>query len=169
VETGETLNLILGLVKETAINDRAMREGFWQKNPSAGLAGKTLGLLGLGVIGQQMTQIAKAMRMRVIAWSPNPTPDRASANGAECVSFEKIFTDSDIVSLHAPLSPDNKGMVGEKELGMIRPHALLVNPVRAALIQEDALRKALEERKIAGAGFDVYGKKPLPADHWLCR
>jgi phosphoglycerate dehydrogenase-like enzyme len=86
-----------------------------------------------------MTQIAKAMRMRVIAWSSNLTPDRASANGAGGVSFEKIFTDSDIVSLHAPLSPDNKGMVGKKELGMKCHHALLVNKARAALIQEDSL------------------------------
>ncbi|WP_089938927.1 NAD(P)-dependent oxidoreductase [Candidatus Entotheonella palauensis] len=119
----QTWNLIMGLMKDTVMNDRAMREGRWQTQPSRGLVGKTLGLLGLGAIGQQVAQIANAMRMRVIAWSPNLTPERAQAHGAECISFEQIFTDSDIVSLHAPMLPENRDMVGEAELSLMPQHA----------------------------------------------
>jgi len=165
----QTWNLIMGLMKDTVMNDRALREGRWQTQPSRGLVGKTLGLLGLGAIGQQVADIAKAMRMRVIAWSPNLTPERARAHGAECVSFEQIFTDSDIVSLHAPMSPENRDMVGEAELNLMSPHAFLVNTARAGLVNENALRQALERGTIAGAGFDVYWEEPLPVDHWLRR
>jgi phosphoglycerate dehydrogenase-like enzyme len=163
----QTWNLILGLVKDTTMNDRALREGHWQTRPSRGLAGKTLGILGLGVIGKQVAEIANAMRMRVIAWSPHLTPERARDSGAEFVPFEQIFADADIVSIHAPLLPENRDMVGEAELRLMRPHALLINTARAALVNEHALRQALENGTIAGAGLDVYWEEPLPADHWL--
>lgn len=165
----QTWNLILGLMKETTMNDLAMREGRWQKNPSRGLAGKTLGLLGLGIIGKQVAQVGNAMRMRVIAWSPHLTVERASASGTEYVSFEKVFSYSDIVSIHIPLMPNNRGLIGEKELGLMQPHSFLINTARAGLVQEEALRKVLEQRKIAGVGLDVYWEEPLPADHWLRR
>ena len=165
----QTWNLIMGLMKDTVMNDRALREGRWQTQPSRGLVGKTLGLLGLGAIGQQVAEIANAMRMRVIAWSPNLTPERAKAHGAEYVPFERIFTDSDIVSLHAPMSPQNRDMVGEAELSLMQPHAFLINTARAALVNENALRQTLERGAIAGAGFDVYWEEPLPVDHWLRR
>ena len=145
----------------------AMRKGGWQKNPSRGLAGKTLGLLGVGIIGKQIAQIGNAMRMRVIAWSPHLTAERAGASGAECVSFEKVFSDSDIVSIHIPLMPNNCGLIGEKELGLMQPHSFLSNTARAGLVKEEALRKVLEQRKIAGVGLDVYWEEPLPADHPL--
>ncbi|ETW94708.1 MAG: hypothetical protein ETSY1_33675 [Candidatus Entotheonella factor] len=165
----QTWNLIMGLMKDTVMNDRAMREGKWQTQPSRGLVGKTLGLLGLGAIGQQVAQIANAMRMRVIAWSPNLTPERAPAHGAEYATFEHIFTDSDIVSLHAPMLPENRDMVGEAELSLMPRHAILINTARAGLVNENALRQALERGTIAGAGFDVYWEEPLPGDHWLRR
>ncbi len=163
----QTWNLILGLMKETVMNDRALREGKWQTQPSRGLVGKTLGLLGLGVIGQQIAQIGNAMRMRVIAWSPNLTPERARAHGAESVSFEQLFTESDIVSLHAPLLPENRDTVGEAELNLMQSHAYLINTARAGLVNENALRQALERGTIAGAGLDVYWEEPLPVEHWL--
>lgn len=165
----QTWNLILGLMKETVMNDSALRQGKWQTRPSRGLVGKTLGLVGLGVIGQQVAQIGNAMRMRVLAWSPHLTPERASAHGAECVAFEQLLRDSDIVSLHAPMLPDNRDMLGEHELHLMRPHAYLINTARAALVNEQALRQALERGTIAGAGLDVFWEEPLPADHWLRR
>jgi D-3-phosphoglycerate dehydrogenase len=165
----QTWNLIMGLMKDTVMNDRALRQGKWQTRPSRGLAGKTLGVLGLGAIGQQVAEIARAMRMRVMAWSPNMTPERARAHGAQCVSFEQIFTDSDIVSLHAPMLPENRDMVGEAELNLMPPHAMLINTARAGLVNENALRQALERGTIAGAGVDVYWEEPLPIDHWLRR
>lgn len=165
----QTWNLIMGLMKDTVMNDRAMREGKWQTQPSRGLVGKTLGVLGLGAIGQQVAQIAQAMRMHVIAWSPNLTPERAQIHGATRVAFEQIFTDSDIVSLHAPMLPENRDMVGEAELNLMPSHALLINTARAGLVNENALRQALERGTIAGAGLDVYWEEPLPVDHWLRR
>ncbi len=87
----QTWNLILGLMKETVMNDGALRQGQWQTRPSRGLIGKTLGLVGLGAIGQQVAQIGNAMRMRVVAWSPHLTPERASDHGAEYVAFESLF------------------------------------------------------------------------------
>jgi phosphoglycerate dehydrogenase-like enzyme len=125
--------------------------------------------LGLGVIGQQMARIANAMRMHVIAWSLHLTPERAAECGAEHVPFERIFTDADIVSIHAPMSPENRDMVGEAELRLMRPNSLLINTARAALVNEQALRRALEGGTIGGAGLDVYWEEPLPADHWLRR
>ena len=165
----QTWNLILGLVKETTMNDRAMRDGRWQTRPPQGLAGKTLGILGLGVVGKQVAEIGKTMRMRVIAWSPHLTSERARESNAEFVSFKQIFSLSDIVSIHAPLLTDNRDMVGEAELSLMHPHALLVNTARAALVNEKTLRQALEQDTIAGAGLDVYWEEPLPIDHWLRR
>lgn len=165
----QTWNLILGLVKDTTMNDRAMRAGRWQTRPSRGVCGKTLGLLGLGAIGKQVAEIGRAMRMRVIAWSPHLTPERARKNSAEYVPFEQLFTEADIVSIHAPLLTTNRNIVGEAEFRLMRPHALLVNTARAALVDEQALRRALESGAIAGAGLDVYWEEPLPAEHWLRR
>lgn len=165
----QTWNLILGLAKETPMNDQAMRAGKWQTRPSWGLVGKTIGLLGLGHIGRQVADIANAFRMRVIAWSPNLTPERAHACGAEYVPFEQLFSDSDVVSVHAPMLPENRDLIGEVELNLMRPHALLINTARAGLINEQALRQALENGTIAAAGLDVYWEEPLPEDHWLRR
>lgn len=165
----QTWNLLLGLMKETVMNDRAIREGAWQTRPSRGLVGKTLGLVGLGIIGQQVAQIGNAMRMRVVAWSPHLTPERARAHGAEYVTFDQLFRESDIVSVHAPMLPENRDMIGEHELGLMRPQAYLINTARAALVNEQALRHALERGTIAGVGLDVYWEEPLPANHWLRR
>lgn len=163
----QTWNLILGLVKDTVMNAEAMRQGKWQTRPSRGLFGKTLGVLGLGMVGAQVAEIGKAMKMRVIAWSPHLTRERAEKWGAEYVQFEHVFTDADIVSIHAPLTPENRDMIGDAELKLMRPHALLINTARAALVKEVSLRKALDNGTIAGAGLDVYWEEPLPADHWL--
>ncbi|MFQ5931572.1 MAG: 2-hydroxyacid dehydrogenase, partial [Nitrospiraceae bacterium] len=101
--------------------------------------------------------------------SPRLTPERARESGAEYAPFEQIFADADIVSIHAPLLPENRNMVGESQLRLMRPPALLVNTARAALVDEQALRQALDSGTIAGAGLDVYWEEPLPADHWLRR
>jgi phosphoglycerate dehydrogenase-like enzyme len=163
----QTWNLILGLAKETPMNDQAMRAGKWQTRPAWGLVGKTIGLLGLGHIGRQVADIANAFRMRVIAWSPHLTPERARACGAEYVPFEQLFRDADVVSVHAPMLPENRDLIGEVELNLMRPHALLINTARANLINEQALRQALGNGTIAAAGLDVYWEEPLPEDHWL--
>lgn len=163
----QTWNLILGLNKQTLANHDTVQKGGWQTHPAGSLMGRTLGLVGLGTIGQMVAKVGVAMHMNVIAWSPRLTQERAQASGATCVSFETIFNESDVVSLHAPLLPDNTGMIGQKELDGMKPHAILINTARGDLVDEAAIRRALEDRKIAGAGFDVYWEEPLPPDHWL--
>jgi phosphoglycerate dehydrogenase-like enzyme len=163
----QTWNLILGLTKQTIQNDATIRAGGWQTRPAGSLMGRTLGLVGMGTIGRMVAEVGVALHMKVIAWSPHLTPEHARASGAESVAFETIFRESDIVSLHAPLLRENTGMIGQKELRSMQPHALLINTARAALVEEAALREALETRKIAGAGLDVFWEEPLPPGHWL--
>lgn len=165
----QTWNLLLGLVKDTPLNDATIRSGGWQTRPTRGVAGKTLGILGLGAIGQQVADMARAMHMRVIAWSPRLTPERAQAHGVTYVPFTQLFAEADVLSIHAALTPESRDLVGEVELNLMRPHALLINTARAAIVNEQALRQALERGTIAGAGFDVYWEEPLPPDHWLRR
>jgi phosphoglycerate dehydrogenase-like enzyme len=164
-----TFGLILGLAKDTLLNARALREDRWQTRPGRGLAGKTLGIIGLGKVGGLVAAIARAMQMRVIAWGPRLTPEKAAAAGAQCVPFEAVFSDADVVSLHANLTDESRSLVGARELERMRPHALLINTARAGLVDEQALRRALEEGGLAGAGLDVYWEEPLPPGHWLRR
>ena len=165
----QTWNLILGLNKQTLTNHATVQAGGWQTHPAGSLMGRTLGLIGMGTIGRMVAEVGVAMHMKVIAWSPHLTQERAQAAGAESVSFEKIFEESDIVSLHAPLVPGNTGMVGQKELDSMKPHAILINTARGDLVNERAIQDALATGKIAGAGFDVYWEEPLPSNHWLRR
>ena len=163
----QTWNLILGLAKDTVTNAAVLAKEGWQTRPSRGLYGKTLGLLGLGMVGSRVARVGVAMGMRVIAWSPHLTAERAEEHGAECVPLEKVFEEADIVSLHAPLTPESRGMVGVGELNRMKAEALFINTARAALVEEQALREALEQGVIAGAGLDVFWVEPLPPDHWL--
>lgn len=163
----QTWNLILGLAKQTIQNHMNVRAGGWQTRPAGSLMGRTLGLVGMGTIGRMVAEVGTALRMKVIAWSPRLTSERARASGAESVPFETIFQTSDIVSLHAPLLPENRGMIGRKELESMQPHAFFINTARADLVDETALRQILEAGKIAGAGLDVFWEEPLPPDHWL--
>jgi len=163
----QTWNLILGLTKQTVQNHANVQAGGWQTRPAGSLMGRILGLVGMGTIGRMVAEVAVAMHMKVIAWSPHLTPERARASGAESVPFETIFQASDIVSLHAPLLPENQAMIGRNELDAMQPHGFFINTARAALVDEAALRDALEKRKIAGAGLDVFWEEPLPGDHWL--
>lgn len=165
----QTWNLVLALVKQTTMNQEVMQRGGWQTAAPRALAGRTIGLIGLGMVGGQVAEIAKAMRMRVLAWSPHLTTERAQRVGAECVAFTQIFSDSDIVSVHAPLLQANRGMIGESEIGLMRPDALLINTARAALVDEGALRASLSSGAIGGVGLDVYWEEPLPPTHWLRR
>lgn len=165
----QTWNLILGLVKDTVANANIITQGGWQIRPTRGLCNRTLGIIGLGAVGKRVAMTAKAMQMRVIAWSPHLSCERAAEYGAEYVPFHNIFIDSDIVSLHAPLTPDTRDMVKATELKLMKPEALLINTARAGLINEPDFRNAMEDGTIAGAGLDVYWEEPLPDRHWLRR
>ena len=165
-----TWALILGIFKSVVDNQAVMRSGGWQSRISQGLVGKTLGVIGsTGKVGKIVVPIGRAMGMRVIAWSPNFTPERAVEQGIEAVSLERLLRESDVVTLHANATAESAGMIGAEELAMMRSDAVLINTARAALVDEAALKDALERRTIAAAGFDVYWQEPLAQDHWLRR
>jgi phosphoglycerate dehydrogenase-like enzyme len=162
-----TWGLMIATVRNLAEEHRRMREGAWQTTVGTTLSGKTLGLLGLGRIGKRMAQYAKAFDMEVIAWSQNLTEDAAAAAGARRVEKAALFEESDVVSVHVVLSERTRGLIGEPEFALMRPHAYLINTSRGPIVDEAAMIAALESGRIAGAGLDVFDVEPLPPDHPL--
>ncbi|WP_374446665.1 D-2-hydroxyacid dehydrogenase family protein [Stella sp.] len=160
-----TWGLILALMRHIPREDRAMRAGRWQTTVGQETAGRTLGVLGLGRLGAKVARIGQAFDMKVIAWSPNLTEERAAAAGTRLVTKEELFAEADVVSIHVVLSGRSRGLVGAADLARMKPTAYLVNTARGPIVDEAALAAALRERRIAGAGLDVYGTEPLPADH----
>jgi phosphoglycerate dehydrogenase-like enzyme len=159
--------LILGLIRDIPANDGRMRRGGWQDRLGGDLAGETLGVLGLGRLGTRVAEVGRAFGMPVVAWSPHLTAERAAEAGVEAVDRLELFARSRVVSLHLVLSESTRGIVGRAELEALGSDGYLVNTSRAALVDQEALRSALELGAIAGAGLDVFEQEPLPADHWL--
>jgi phosphoglycerate dehydrogenase-like enzyme len=167
---GLTWALILALVRHVPREDRATREGRWQETLGTTLKGRTLGVLGLGQLGSRVARVGKAFEMDVIAWSQNLTAERAAAVGATLAgSRDELLARADVVTIHLVLSDRTRGLVGARELGLMRPTAYLVNTSRGPIVDEGALIATLHAGKIAGAGLDVYDEEPLPADHPLRR
>ena len=162
-----TWALILALARHVPAEDRALREGRWQTAVGTPLRGRTLSVLGLGRLGTAVAAVGAAFGMRVVAWSANLTRERAEAAGAELVGRDELFALADVLTVHVVLSERTRGLVGERELGLMRPTALLVNTSRGPIVDEAALVAALEGGAIAGAGLDVYDREPLPPDHPL--
>lgn len=159
--------LIMDLFKKISRENRTMHEGGWQANVSEGLNGKTLGVLGLGKLGARVAKFGLAMEMNVIAWSQNLTPERCDEVGVQLVDAETLYKSSDVISIHLILGDRSRGLVGARELGLMKPSAYLVNTSRGPIVEEAALIAALKDSTIAGAGLDVYDTEPLPADHAL--
>lgn len=162
-----TWALIMALFKRIPLEDRTMHEGGWQAAISVGLRDKTLGVLGLGKLGSQVAKVGIAFGMKVIAWSQNLTEERAKECGAVRVDKDTLFSESDVISIHVVLSDRTRGLVGQRELGLMKPSAFLVNTARGPIVDGAALVQALQRRTIAGAGLDVYAIEPLPPDHPL--
>lgn len=156
--------LILALFKRIPKEAAAMRAGGWQSAMPEGLAGKRLGVVGLGKLGRQVARIGQAFEMDVVAWSPNLTEARAREAGVQAVGKQALFASSDVVSLHLVLSPATEGVVDAESLAAMKPSAYLINTARAGLVDHEALLRALQARSIAGAGLDVYPEEPLPPD-----
>ena len=159
--------LMIGLMRNLPREDREMRAGRWQTRVGPGLGGKTLGILGMGRIGTRTAATAQAFHMNVIAWGPTLTAERAAASNATYVSFDELFAQSDVLTIHVPLTDLSRGWVGERELGLMKPTAYLINTSRGPIVQESALVGALQKGTIAGAALDVYDEEPLPAGHPL--
>ena len=162
-----TWALILGLARNIREETENMYQGYWQTTVGTELKGKTLGVIGLGKQGTQVTNIAKAFGMEVIAWSENLKIADAQAKGALAVSKEDLLERSDFISIHLVLSERTKHIIKYEDICKMKTTAYLINTSRGEIIHEEDLAKALEENKIAGAGIDVYSTEPLPADHKL--
>jgi phosphoglycerate dehydrogenase-like enzyme len=159
--------LVIATVRRLAQEDQRMRQGLWQGSAGVILAGRTLGLLGLGRIGKRMARYARAFDMPVIAWSQNLTAEAAAAEGVTRVDKDELFARADILSIHLRLSARTRGLVAARELGLMKPQAYLINTSRGPIVDEAALLQALGDQRIAGAGLDVFDVEPLPADHPL--
>jgi D-3-phosphoglycerate dehydrogenase len=163
--TGIAVGLMLELTRRIGFENARLKAGApWQVTVGRDLEGLTLGVLGLGKLGQRVAAVAKAFGMKVIAWSQNLTPERAKEAGADYVSKEDLFSKADIVTIHVVLSDRSRGLVGAKELGLMKKTAYLINTSRGPIVDEKALIAALSARSIAGAGLDVFDIEPLPLD-----
>ncbi len=160
-----TWGLILSLVRRIPEQERALREGRWQVALGNGLEGKALGVLGLGNIGARVARVGGAFGMRVLAWSPNLTEERAAEVGAARVDKAALMAEADVLTLHVVLSERSRGIVGAEDIARMKRSAVVVNTSRGPLIDQAALIAALKEGRIAGAGLDVYDEEPLPPDH----
>jgi phosphoglycerate dehydrogenase-like enzyme len=170
LDTAElTWGLILGAARRIAADHRSMREGLWQTRIGNRLEGKTLGVLGLGRLGSAVARVGLAFDMKVIAWSPNLTAERAAAVGVERVDKEALLRQSDVLSVHMVLSPRSRGLVGRNDIALMKETAILVNTSRGPIVDVYAVIEALEAGRLGYAAFDVYDREPLPADHPLRR
>ncbi|GAC1322944.1 MAG: D-2-hydroxyacid dehydrogenase family protein [Chloroflexota bacterium] len=159
--------LLMALARHIIPNDRRVREGDWVAPPTMMLGGSTLGIIGLGHIGQHMARIGQAMNMRVIAGSPTLTPERAQAAGVEYMPFADLFGESDAVLVATKLTDSTRGLIRQTHIASMKPTSYLVNIARGPIVDEAALVDALQRRAIAGAGLDVYDQEPLPITHPL--
>jgi phosphoglycerate dehydrogenase-like enzyme len=160
-----TWALILAGARHIVSENAALRAGGWQRSVGEDLAGKTLGIVGLGNIGSQVAKVGLAFGMRVVAWSQNLTREAAAAAGARLVPKEELLREADVVSIHLVLSGRTRGLIGAAELQLMKPTARLVNTSRGPIIVESALIEALTNGRIAGAAIDVFDVEPLPPEH----
>jgi phosphoglycerate dehydrogenase-like enzyme len=162
------IGLMLELTRHIGYENARMHAGAtWQSTIGPDLEGMTLGILGLGKLGTRTANIAKAFGMKVIAWSQNLTAEKCQEAGVGYVSKDDLFRQSDFITIHIVLSPRSRGLVGAKEIALMKPSAFIINTSRGPIIDEAALLAALRDKKIAGAGLDTFDVEPLPLDHRL--
>lgn len=160
-----TWAMILALARNIASENASLRAGGWQTSIGGDLNGKTLAVLGLGNIGSPVAAIGKAFGMRVVAWSPNLTREKAESSGVRLVSKADFFQEADFLTVHLVLSQKTRGIIGEPELALMKPSSFLINTSRGPLVEEAPLIKALENGKISGLAVDVFEQEPLPHNH----
>ena len=164
--TGIAFGLMLELTRRIGFENARLKAGApWQTTIGRDLDGLTLGILGLGKLGQRSAAVGEAFGMKTIAWSQNLTEEKAKAAGAGYVSKDDLFRNADFVTIHLVLSDRSRGLVGAKELGLMKKSAYLINTSRGPIVDEKALTAVLNSKSIAGAGLDVFDVEPLPLDH----
>ena len=163
---GIVFGLMLELTRHIGFENARMKAGEqWQTTIGLDLEGLTLGIVGLGKLGQRVSGVGKAFGMKVLAWSQNLTPEKAKEAGVDYASREDLFAKSDFVSIHYQLSDRSRGLITAADLGRMKKTAYLINTARAPIVDQAALLKALQDKNIAGAGLDVFEVEPLPLDH----
>lgn len=163
------IGLAIAAMRQIPAGDAAIRRGEWLVPSTPVLLGKTLGIVGLGRVGSHVARLGNAFGMRVLAWSPRLTETLAAERGAERRELDDLLAEADIVSMHASLTSASRGLIDARRLALMKPSAYLINTARGALVDEAALIAALRERRIAGAGLDVFAQEPLPAGNPLTR
>ena len=156
--------LMFAVAKRAAFQTSELKSGRWTRMENVYLQGKTLGVVGTGNIGSELTRLANALGMDVVAWTFNPSDERAERLDVRYVELDELLRVSDVVSLNVALTDETRGMIGEREIGLMKSGVLLVNGGRGALVEKDALVRALRTGHVAGAALDVYDVEPLPAD-----
>lgn len=164
-----TFAMMLSLSRQIPAVNAGMHAGDWPPLVGRLLNRKTLGIVGLGRIGTQVARIAQAFGMRVLAAGKTLTDQRAERAGCVRVSLERLLQEADVVSLHCKLSDETRGLIGERELSLMKTGAFLINTARGPIVSEAALMKFLENGHLGGAGLDVFDLEPLPSDHPLRR
>jgi phosphoglycerate dehydrogenase-like enzyme len=159
--------LMLAVMRKIPQSDRALRRGEWPLVLGYVLKGKTIGILGLGKIGTEVAAIARAFGMKVIAWGPTLTTERAAKSDATYLPLDEVLKTADVVSVHLKLSDESKNLLNEARLRSMKKTAYLVNTARGAIVDESALVRVLKENAIAGAALDVFVEEPLAKNHPL--
>lgn len=159
------ISLMFAAAKRVAFQTSELKAGRWTLKQNVSLNGRTLGVIGTGNVGREVARIANLLGMRCLAWTFNPSPERARELGVEFVELDELLQKSDVISLHVRLSDESHHIIGARELGLMKPGALLINAGRGDLVDTVALVDALQSEHLAGAGLDVFDQEPLPPDH----
>jgi phosphoglycerate dehydrogenase-like enzyme len=163
-----TLALMLACLRRLLVADRSARIGAWRPpGLAADLSCATVGLIGLGRIGRQVARRLSGFGCRLLAVEPDPHDDFCRSHAVELVELETLLPQVDVLSIHVPLTEHTRGLIGRREIGLMKPSAILINTSRGAILDEQALIEALTERRLAGAGLDVFATEPLAPDHRL--
>jgi phosphoglycerate dehydrogenase-like enzyme len=161
--------LMLAVMRKIPFADSEVKSGRWPTPMTHVLHGKTLGIIGLGHVGRHVARIATAFEMRVVAWGRRLTGEDARKAGVECCQLDHLLRSSDVVSIHATLSEETRGLISADHLALMKPSSFLINTARGPIVDETALCAALISGQIAGAGLDVFDTEPLPMGHPLTR
>jgi phosphoglycerate dehydrogenase-like enzyme len=161
------IGLAMALMRHIPSANAAVKSGDWPRLMGRELHGKTLGIVGLGHVGRHVAKIGQALGMHVVSWSRRPDPAAAASLGIETADLDHLLQVSDVVSVHATLAPETRGLLDRRRIGLMKRTAYLINTARGPIIEENALVEALSDGRIAGAGLDVFDREPLPAGHPL--
>lgn len=168
-----SIALLLTLYKRLVVCDKSVRQGKWRQEVNGfntfEVAGKTIGIIGAGNIGRKVARRLKAFETDIIYYDPISAPDIEKELGARKVSLDELVRQADIISMHAPLLPETRGLIGSREFSLMKPTAVLINTCRAELVDEEALLIALTDGQIAGAGLDVFYQEPISPDNLLLK